>query len=160
MASEQHDTARVYRGAARTGRGRARRVVTLFVLLSLSGACAQDPRKQTRQELQTLSSWAATLHLLGEAWLERSVPSRYAQQTLHEARQTLQEEAQTIQQSSSIPADARAALIGHAQQLDRLAGGLSEEVQTGDPTDTPQVLTQVAQEQQALADLARGVGAR
>lgn len=160
MASEHHNTARVYRAAARAGRARARRIAALSVSLSLFAACAQDPQKQTRQELQTLSSWAGAIHLLGEAWLERSVPSRYAQQTLHEARQALQEEAQTIQQSSSIPPDARAALVGHAQQLDRLAGGLWEEVQTGDPTNTPQSLAQLAQEQQALNDLSREVGAR
>jgi hypothetical protein len=141
--------------------GRARLICVVAVLLSLSAAsCAQDPQKETRQEAQTLASWAATLHLVGESWREGSVPSQYARKTFHEIRKVLQKELKSIQESSTMPADERAALAEHAQKLDGLTGAMWEEVQTGDPTFTSKMIEQAAQEEQLLKDLAQKAGAQ
>jgi hypothetical protein len=153
---------RAREGAARGGRTRARRLCALaaFVsLLILSAACSQDPQKEVREELRTLSSWARTLRLLAESWREGSVPSRYAAKTAREAREALQEELQAVQQSSSVPADARAALAQHAQTLDALASSLSQAARGGDREGAAQLVVQLSGEQQSLDALARGAGA-
>jgi hypothetical protein len=147
--------------STRGGRLRARRVCVVVAALSLSAtSCAQDPQKETRQEAQTLASWAATLHMVGDSWREGSVPSQYARKTFHETRKVLQKELKSLQESSTMPADARAALAEHAQKLDGLAGAMWEEVQTGDPTFTPKMIEQAAQEEQSLKNLAQQAGAQ
>jgi hypothetical protein len=146
--------------SARSGSVSARRVCVVVAALSLSAAsCAQDPRKETRQEAQTLASWAATLHMVGDSWREGSVPGRYAEKTIAEVREALREEGKTINASSTLPADARAALSDHEQKLDSLAGGMREAV-TSNPAAMPQAVGLLAQEEQSLKDLAQQAGAQ
>jgi hypothetical protein len=141
-------------------RKRARRVCVVVAALSLSAAsCAQDPQKEIRQEAQTLASWAATLHMVGDSWREGSVPGRYAEKTIIEVRESLREEGKTINESSTLPADARAALSDHAGKLDALASGMRESV-TSNPASMPQDIEMLSQEEQALRDLAQRAGAQ
>jgi hypothetical protein len=142
---------------------RARRRCALVVTLSLlfmSSACASDPQKEARQKLQMLSSWAATLHLLADSWREGAVPSRYAAKTADDAHETLMEESQTIQQSSSIPADAREAIKGHARNIDAAAASLAQAVRNEDREVAAQLSGQLSDEQKSIDDLARGAGAQ
>jgi hypothetical protein len=153
MATD-HDSKRV---------GCARRFFTLAVMLSLlftSAACASDPQKEARQKLQTLSSWAATLHLLADSWREGSVPSRYSTKTADDAHETLTEESQTIQQSSSIPADAREVIKGHARNIDAAAASLAQAVRNEDRVAAAQLSVQLSDEQKSIDDLAHGAGAQ
>jgi hypothetical protein len=147
----------------RNGHARGRRLCAFAVsssLLLLSAACAQDPQKEVRQELQTLSSWAATLHLLADSWREGSVPSRYAAKTADDAHETLMEESQTIQQSSSIPADAREVIKGHARNIHAAAMSLAQAVRNEDRGAAAQLSGQLSDEQKSVDDLARGAGAQ
>jgi hypothetical protein len=136
-----------------------RRVCVVAVLLSLSAACAQDSQKEIKQQAQTLASWAATLHMIGDSWREGSVPGRYAEKTLDEAREALRDEGQTIDESSTMPADARAVLSDHARKLDALAGGMRESVK-GNAAAVSQAVDALAQEEQSLRDLAQRAGAQ
>lgn len=170
MRATDHSTTRGGARRAGTTRGgptrarwsRARRLCAIAAsasLLILSVACSQDPRKETREELQTLSSWAGALRLLAESWREGSVPSRYAAKTSEEAREALREESQTVEQSSSIPAEARAAFARHAQTLDAFASSLAQAARGGDREAAGQLVAQLSGEQQLIDELARGAGA-
>jgi hypothetical protein len=146
--------------STRGGRRGSARLVCVVAALSLSvSSCAQDPQKETRQEAQTLASWAATLHMVGDSWREGSVPGRYAEKTIIEVRESLREEGKTINESSTLPADARAALSDHEQKLDTLAGRMREVV-TSNPASMPQAVEALAQEEQSLKDLAQRAGAQ
>ncbi|MDT7604478.1 MAG: hypothetical protein QOF61_2475 [Acidobacteriota bacterium] len=139
---------------------RRARVVCVLATLSLFAACAQaDPQKEIRQEAQTLASWAATLHLVGDSWREGSVPGRYAEKTISEVREALREEGHTINESSTLPANARAVLSEHAQRLETLASGMRESV-TSNPASMPQEIEMLSQEEQSLKDLAQKAGAQ
>jgi hypothetical protein len=141
------------------GRGLARRVCIVAAALSLSAACSRDPQKEISREAQTLASWAATLHMIGDSWREGSVPGRYAEKTIIEVREALREEGKTINESSTLPADARAAVSDHARKLDALASGMRESV-TSNPAAMPQEIETLAQEEQSLRDLAQKAGAQ
>ena len=134
--------------------------VACVLLLSLSAACAQDPQKEIRREVQTLSSWAATLHLLADSWREGTVPTPYAKKTIEAARETLRDELKTIQGSSTIPADACAALSERAQSLDALTEAMSRAVQSEDRAATEQLAGSLSQEEQLLGSLAQQAGAQ
>jgi hypothetical protein len=136
------------------------RVACVLLSLSLSAACAQDPQKEIRQEAQTLSSWAATLRLVGDSWREGSVPTPYAKKAIEAARATLRDELKTIQGSSTIPADARAALSERARSLDALGDAMSRAVQGEDRAATEQLAGSLTQEQQLLGSLAQKVDAQ
>ncbi|MFL6229273.1 MAG: hypothetical protein ACJ741_10880, partial [Pyrinomonadaceae bacterium] len=144
------------------GGGRVRRICVAAVLLSLSGAsCAQDPQKEIRQEAQTLASWAATLHLLGDDWHEGSVPSRYVAKSAEEAHETLQEEAQKLERSCRMCYGSLSQLLGaRAENLGSLASSLSQAVRNEDRAAVEQLSARLSEEQRAFDDLARGAGAK
>jgi hypothetical protein len=142
-------------------RVRARRTFIFAASLALfCAACAQDPQKETKQELQTLSSWAATLHLLADSWREGSVPTQYTTKTLENARDALRQESQRAQSSSSLGGEARSSLVAHIESLDALAGEFASATQREDRSAVPQLVNALAQEEQTLADLAQKAGAQ
>jgi hypothetical protein len=146
---------------ARSFRASTRRTFIFAATLALfCAACAQDPQKETKQELQTLSSWAATLHLLADSWREGSVPTSYATKTLENAREALRQESQRAQSSSSLAPDARSSLVAHSQSLDAQAGELASAVQREDRSAVPPLANALVQEEQTLAALAQKAGAQ
>jgi hypothetical protein len=155
MRASDHNSTRV-------GRRRVRRVCALALALSLCAACARDPQGEARQELQTLSSWAATLRLLADSWREGAVPSRYAAKTAEAAQETLQEEARKIERSCEMcyGSWSQAVLGAHAHNLDSLASELSQAVQKEDRAAAVQLVESLAGEEQSLRDLARKAGAQ
>lgn len=147
------------RGDRKTRALRLCATATLIALVSLSVSCASDPQKGARQELQTLSSWAATLRLLADSWREGSVPSRYAAKTADEAHEALQEEWHSIEQSTTTSAEARAGLSDHARTLDALAATLAQAVRNENREAAGQLIAQLSDEQKSVDELARGAGA-
>src|SRR3982751_4038212 len=78
------------------------------VLIFLNACSFQSAPDKLRQELQTISSWAATARMVGEALMNGQVPSAYAARAFEAALQELQAEDKTLEQSSDIPAEQRA----------------------------------------------------
>ena len=176
MTDDQHNTARVYRAAARAGSAPAarrvafsppRRVLAVAFVVAVaaaSSACSGgSPSERVEQERKTVASWAASLHLLCDAWREGSVPTRYAAKSLEEAREALGEEAQTLRRELSqgeAEPQRGSALLDSLARLDALAVAAAGAVRAGDRGAAEQIVGALSREQQSLSDLSRGVGAR
>jgi hypothetical protein len=104
--------------------------VLLYVLCFSFTACGDA---STAQALQTVTSWAATAHLVGDAWMAHAVPQAYVVQTLRHARRQLHTQRRTLESHPpSAPAEARAALAGHLQSLEHTVHQMLTAVRQGD----------------------------
>ena len=108
--------------------------------------------------MQTATSWAATAHMVGEAWLGGAVPTRYARRTLQTAQQTLSEKRNTLEQSPPITGDRRSQVLEHLQHLEATVEEMQEAVQTGDRASLGQQIKQLATEEQTLKTITQEAG--
>ena len=108
--------------------------------------------------MQTAASWAATAHMVGEAWLGGTVPTRYARRTLQTAQQTLSEQRDTLEQSPSITGDRLSKALEHLQNLEATVGEMQEAVQTGDRASLGQQIKQLATQEETLKTFTREAG--
>lgn len=76
----------------------------LFVslLLLLSACDRSSSREKQNKALQTIQSWTATAHMVGETWQQGTVPDVYAQQTLAKSQQEIAKETQGLTVSSEL----------------------------------------------------------
>jgi hypothetical protein len=110
--------------------------------------------------MQAVASWAATAHMVCEAWLNGAVPTHYARRTLQTAQQKLQKEADTLEQSSSIPGDRLAKALEQLQNLEAMVDEMREAVQTGDRASLGQQINQLAAEEEALKTFTQSAGSQ
>jgi hypothetical protein len=123
----------------------------LYVLCFFLTACGDA---STAQTLQAVTSWAATAHLVGDAWRAHAAPQAYAVQTLRYARRQLHTQLRTLQSHPpSAPAEARAALADHLQRLEHTVRQMLTAVRQEDAAALGHWLTQLAREQEAMAPL-------
>lgn len=61
-------------------------LLTLFTVACSSKASTSE----LKEELQKVSSWAATGQMIGNAWIRNAVPTTYAKQTLIKTEEELQ----------------------------------------------------------------------
>jgi hypothetical protein len=124
---------------------------SILLLISLSACGARIPADELASELQTVSSWAATARMTGEAWMNSAVPKAYATRTLREAQQTIHEEIDTIRKlsSASMP-DTSAALLERLQALERVAGQMATAVEQEDRAALTEQLKQLSAEEQKI----------
>lgn len=66
-----------------------RLALALPPLIVLAGCAARSPARKAAEERQTILSWTATAHMVGDAWRRRAVPTTYARQTLESARRAV-----------------------------------------------------------------------
>lgn len=92
----------------------------LLLLIPISACRARSPAGEFNTELETVQSWAATAHMVGEAWTKDTVPIAYTEQTLQTAQQTLQEELNTIREMSAVPIDQRTRALESARHLQQI----------------------------------------
>ncbi|MCP6760623.1 MAG: hypothetical protein NHB32_18190 [Fischerella sp. CENA71] len=77
---------------------------TLFVsncllMLTLLTSCnSSNNTEDLRKEIQSVSSWAATSQMVGNAWLKGNIPNKYAQKTLNKAQREFLKEQKKISQ--------------------------------------------------------------
>lgn len=134
-----------------------RKLLYGFLLLALSVACkAESPAAKLSSELQTVTSWAATMHMVGETWVSDTVPTAYALKTLQTARLELQEESAALAQAAAIPTDQRATAQKHLDNLHNISGEMLESVQRGDRASVAQAVRQISAEEEAIKALTRG----
>jgi hypothetical protein len=138
-------------------RWRARALVIGPVFLLTITSCGSHSAAQMRTALQTAASWAATAHMAGEAWISGAVPTAYTRRTLHMAEQTLVEGLRKVQDQPATSA-ASASVPEHLQSLKHTLSRMREAVQTEDRMAMTQHMTALANEEEALRALRKGVG--
>lgn len=137
------------------------RLCSLSLLLLLLSSCSHAPADQLKIELQTVTSWAATAHMVSEAWLKGDVPHAYAMRALRTAQETIQEEAQTAQeQKAEGVAALQSSLVGQARSLEQLIAQMRAAIEKRDGETLAQLLKQLEAEEQAIKSLDKSGGAQ
>lgn len=136
---------------------------SLFLLTLLTACSSKSSADELAKELQTVTSWAATAHMVGDAWTRGVVPTAYAKQTLEKAQKELHKEIDKLTQKSD-PQD-RATLQEQLRRLESTVGQMSTAVEQGNRTalaklvaDIAQQLKQLSREEQTISTLAKTAG--
>jgi FlaA1/EpsC-like NDP-sugar epimerase len=129
-----------------------------LLLLTLLSACSsKSSTSKLTKELQTVTSWAATAEMTGDAWIRGNVPTVYAKQTLSTTLEKLHKETEKIAQSSSDPTQRRT-ILDHLQRLESTVGQMSRAVEQKDRTATTQKLRQLSTQKQTISTFATVAG--
>jgi|SRR5918911_4977980 uncharacterized protein YPO0396 len=125
-----------------------------LVALALT-CCTRSPADQLKTELQTVASWTATAHMVGDAWLKGAVPHAYVTKTLVNARETLQEETKTIEE---LKPEAGAELLDQTRNVGQLVEQMRAAIEKKDNQTLAQLLKQLEAEEQAVKATAKSGG--
>ena len=131
----------------------------MLVLVCMTACGTSSPDEEVTTELQTIASWAATAHMVADAWTRGAVPTAYAKQSLQTAQQTLQDEAQTFSQSPAATTQRGAALLQALQQLERMLGMMAQAVEREDRALLATQIAQLTVEEQHLSEFGKIGGA-
>lgn len=71
-----------------------------LVLLLLTACTSKSSGDDVSKELQSVKSWAATAHMVGDAWKRKAVPTAYAKQTLTKTQEELKKETDSLSKLS------------------------------------------------------------
>ncbi|MDQ3819197.1 MAG: hypothetical protein M3362_16185 [Acidobacteriota bacterium] len=121
----------------------------IFAPLILLTACTSPSDKLTK-ELKTVSSWSATVRMVGEALMGGEVPDAYAKRTLDTAAQNLEDESKTLSNSSDLPGDERARAQEQVGRIRQLVGQTKAAVEGKDRSALAQLIAQLMIEEQAV----------
>jgi len=80
------------------------RAVVGGVLLAFSLSCHS---KDLSDEVSTVTSWAETVRLAGEAWVHGEIPTAYTRRTFEVADQKIEEEQKELAQSPPLASRTR-----------------------------------------------------
>lgn len=65
-------------------------------MLWLTSCTSSSSSEEMAKEVQNVSSWSATAHMVGDAWIHGAVPKKYAQKTLKKAQEEILKERDNI----------------------------------------------------------------
>ena len=128
----------------------------LLVLTILSACSSKSSADEVTKELQSVKSWAATAHLVGDSWMHQDVPTAYAKQTLSKAQQELQKEQDNLSQKA--PPKSRSLLIAQVQHLQATVAQMSEAVKEKNFKAMSQQIQQLSAQEQMMSPLAKTAG--
>ena len=128
----------------------------IFAALTLLTACSSPSDKLTK-ELKTISSWAATASLVGEALMKGSVPVAYAKRTLETAEQKLQDESKMLEKSSDIPNDERTRAQVEINRIQGLVGQMRTAIEGKDQAALFQSIGQLMIEERSIKSFIKNV---
>ena len=132
-------------------------VLFLLGIIALD-ACGSPSSGDVAKELQTVISWEATAHMVGDAWLKRTVPTVFARRTLQSAREELQREVDTLAHIPDMPAQQRTMLLEPLQQSEHIVAQMLTAVEQDDLAQMTQQLQQLSTNEQAIKALAEKAG--
>lgn len=130
---------------------------SLLLLTVLTACSGKSEADKLTKELQTVTSWAATAEMTGEAWMQGNVPTTFAKQTLFSALQKLHKETETIAQLSYDPTQRRT-ILEHLQILESTVGQMSIAVEQEDRIAIANQLQQLSTQKQKIIILANTAG--
>lgn len=128
----------------------------LLLLMILSGCSSTSASGKVTKTAQTVKSWTATAHLVGDAWMQGSVPTPYAKKTLQAAEQDLQKQAEMLQKKA--PTQQQMMLLEHLQRSKQIMNQMSSAIEQKDRTQMMQLIQQISTEEQTLNPLAKPAG--
>lgn len=127
-------------------------------MLTLLTACSsKSSADELTKKLQTVTSWAATAEMTGDAWIQGNVPTVFAKQTLSLAQEKLHKETEKIAQLSIDPMQHRT-ILENLMRLESTVGQMSTAVEQKDRTAIAQQLKQLSSQKQAIDTLALTTG--
>jgi len=128
----------------------------LFILTLLTSCNQSNNKEDLHQEIQSVSSWAATVQMVGNAWLKGNVPSKYAQQTLNKSQSQLVQEKNKIFQikpQTNIAHSYQSSLLNNVNQLTSQTGNISQAIDQNNHSLAQQELTKLETQLQKLHQL-------
>jgi hypothetical protein len=132
-------------------------VLLLGSWLGLAGCGSKD----LSDSISTLTSWAATVRLAGEAWVDERVPTPYTRRTFEAAEQGLKEVAKDLPQAEGSTPAARSAALARLRELRRALGEARSAVARKDRAARAAItapLARIAAEERALRSLGESQG--
>ena len=127
----------------------------LLLLTLLNISCSSNPDEELSKELKTVSSWAATAHMVGEASIKGTVPPAYAKETLKKSREKLLEETDKLSKS---PAAQENKVLEPLQQLQKTISQMSAAVEQKDNKKIATQLEHLSKQEKTIRNLAKQVG--
>ncbi|MBW4635128.1 MAG: hypothetical protein KME30_25490 [Iphinoe sp. HA4291-MV1] len=128
-----------------------------FLILYITSCSSKKSTEELTKELETVSSWTATAHMVSEAWLRDAVPTAYAQQTLKTTQKELQKETDNLSKLS-IPPKQQQTTLKLIQELKYTVGQMSAAVEQKDRSAIATQLKQLLTEEQTIHKLVKPAG--
>lgn len=129
----------------------------LFVILFIASCSSKNSPEELTKELDTVSSWAATAHMVSEAWIHQAVPTNYAKQTLKTTQKQLQKETDKLSELSISPKQRRT-VLEPLEQLKTTVSQISAAVQQKNRSGVATQIKQLSTEEQSIRLLAKPAG--
>ncbi|BCL34487.1 hypothetical protein [Nostoc sp. MS1] len=128
----------------------------LLVLTLLTSCNNSSSKEDLKKEIQSVTSWAATTGMVGNAWLQGNIPSKYAQQTLDKAQTEFIQEKNKISQiqaQTTIIKSCQSLIINNVAQLANQTAKISQAIKQNNHLLAQQELTELDSELQKLHQL-------
>ncbi|MEH2071854.1 MAG: hypothetical protein V7K47_27520 [Nostoc sp.] len=108
------------------------------------------------KEIESVSSWAATVQMVANAWLKSNVPKKYAQQTLNKAQTEFLSEKKKISQikpSTNIIQQHQSLIVTNVSQLANQTEKMSKAIAQNNYSQVQQELKELEIEMQKINKL-------
>jgi len=133
------------------------RSASLLLFLTILSACSsKSSSDELAKELQTVKSWTATAHLVGDTWMRGDVPTSYAKQTLSKTQEELQNEVDVLSQKAL--AQNRTTLVVQLQRLQGTVQQMSKALEHKDARAMQRQIQQLSAQEESISNLAKTAG--
>ncbi|WP_315789288.1 hypothetical protein [Fischerella sp. JS2] len=130
----------------------------LLLLILFTCSCSSTkPTEELKKELNSVSSWAATVHMVADAWQRHAVPTSYAKDTLQKTQKELQKETDTLLNLSIVPSQRHTALE-QLQQLQKTIDKISILIEQKNRNAIATQIKQLSATEQKIHQLAQATG--
>ncbi|OKH50370.1 hypothetical protein NIES2101_19515 [Calothrix sp. HK-06] len=125
-----------------------------LVLLLLTACTSKSSTNDVSKELRSVKSWAATAHMVGDAWKRGAVPTAYAKQTLKKTQEELKKETDSLSKSS-IDEEKRASILKSLFSLQTTLTQMSTSIEHKSYKALTQEIQQLSAQEQNMTKLAQ-----
>ncbi|MDF5710338.1 MAG: hypothetical protein PUP90_22380 [Nostoc sp. S4] len=128
----------------------------LLILTFMTSCNSANSKEDLSKEIQSVSSWAATVQMVANAWLKSNVPKKYAQQTLNKAQTEFLSEKKKISQikpSTNVIQHHQSLILTNVSQLANQTEKMSKTIAQNNHSQVQQELKQLEIEVQKINQL-------